>query len=143
MGVLADGAALTWFRNSLGVAAATVLVSVAIGTPAGYVLSRARGRAVDAFALIVFALQSLPVILLVIPLFVLLASARLVDSLPVLVLIYVGLNIAVATWTMAAAIDAVPLALEEAAWLDGAPCSAASCAWCCRTRCPACWAPRC
>ena len=117
--LLTDGPTLTWFGNSLAVGAGTVLVSVGIGAPAGYVLSRGRGRGVDGFALIVFAVQSLPTVVLLIPLFVLFAAAHLVDSLPALTVIYVGLNAAVVTWTMIAAIDGVPLALEEAAWLDG------------------------
>jgi multiple sugar transport system permease protein len=96
-----------------------VLLAVAIGAPAGYVLARGRGRSVDGFALVVFALQSLPAVILVVPLFVLLAAAHLVDSLPVLTLIYAGATVAVAIWTMSTSIDAVPVALEEAAWLDG------------------------
>lgn len=114
-----DGPAPAWFGNSLLVCAVTVAVAVLIGAPAGYVLSRARGRAVDAFALLVFALQALPTVVLVIPLFLLLVPLGLVDSLPGLALVYVGLTAAVATWTMASAVDAVPVALEEAAWLDG------------------------
>jgi multiple sugar transport system permease protein len=116
---LTGASTLQWFGNSLAVSGATVLVAVAIGAPAGYVLSRARSRAVDAFAITVFALQSLPAVLLVVPLFVLFAAVHLVDSLPGLTLIYAGSTAAVATWTMASAIDAVPVALEEAAWLDG------------------------
>ncbi len=110
---------LRWFGNSLAVSATTVLVAIVIGAPAGYVLSRARGRAIGAFAITVFALQALPAVLLVVPLFVLFAALQLVDSLPGLVLIYAGSIAAVATWTMSSAIDDVPVSLEEAAWLDG------------------------
>jgi multiple sugar transport system permease protein len=117
--LLDDGLTLRWFGNSLAVAAATVLVSVAIGAPAGYVLSRARGRAVGVFALVVFTLQALPVILLVVPLYVVFVPLGLVDSVPGIAVVYVGLTAAVATWTMTTAIDAVPVRIEEAAWLDG------------------------
>ncbi|MGN6445916.1 carbohydrate ABC transporter permease [Amnibacterium sp.] len=118
-GVLRSAPIRGWFGNSLVVCAATVTVAVLVGAPAGYVLSRARGRLVDAFALVVFALQALPTVLLVVPLFLLFIPLGLIDSLTGLVLLYVGLTAAVAAWTMAAAIDAVPVALEEAAWLDG------------------------
>ncbi|RIX26448.1 carbohydrate ABC transporter permease [Amnibacterium setariae] len=118
-GVFANPEAATWFGNSLAVAGATVLAAVALGTPAGYVLSRVAGRRVDAFALVVFAMQALPTVLLIVPLFVLFAPLGLVDDLGGLVLLYVGLTIAVATWTMTTAVDAVPVSLEEAAWLDG------------------------
>lgn len=118
-GLVTEPETLTWFGNSTAVAGGTVLLSVAIGAPAGYVLARGRSRSVDAFALVVFALQSLPAVILVVPLFVLFAAARLVDSLPALSLIYVGATVAVAIWTMSTSIAGVPVALEEAAWLDG------------------------
>jgi multiple sugar transport system permease protein len=111
--------AFEWFGNSLLLTGGTVLIAVLAGAPAGYVLSRGRGRAVRAFGLIVFALQALPAVLLVVPLFVLFASLHLVDSLVGITLIYAGMTAAVAVWTMAASFDAVPGALEEAAWLDG------------------------
>lgn len=117
--VLTDPQTVRWFENSFSVAGATVLVAVLVGAPAGYVLSRGRSRGVEAFGLVVFALQSLPAVLLVVPLFVLFAAVGLVDSLPGLVLIYAGSTAAVAIWTMSAAVDAVPVSLEEAAWLDG------------------------
>jgi multiple sugar transport system permease protein len=116
---LGEGGGLVWLRNSLLVTGASVVLAVLVGAPAGYVLSRGRGRRVRAFGLVVFTMQSLPAILLVVPLFVLFASLHLVDNLPGITLIYAGMTAAVAVWTMAASFDAVPVALEEAAWLDG------------------------
>ena len=106
-------------QNSLGVTLATVLVSVAVAAPAGYVLSRGRSRAVSGYSLLLFVIQSLPVITSVIPLFILFASLGLVDNLVGLMIVYVGSTMSVATWMMAAYFDSIPLALEEAAWIDG------------------------
>jgi len=111
--------ALTWLGNSLLVATSTTLVAVAVAAPAAYALSRARGRLVAGFSLVLFIVQSLPVIVLVIPLFVLFAGAGLVDSLGGLTLVYIGLSVAVAVWMLSAYIDTVPRLLEESAWLDG------------------------
>jgi multiple sugar transport system permease protein len=118
-GAFTFGPVLTWLGNSFVVTAATVVVTVLVSAPAGYVLSRGRGRGVTAFALVIFGLQSLPIILFLVPLFVLFALVGLVDNLLGLGIIYVGMGIAVASWTMGAAFDAVPVDLEEAAWLDG------------------------
>ena len=118
-GVLRFGPLGTWFGNSLAVTAATVVVTLAVAAPAGYVLSRGRGRAVSVLALTIFALQCLPTILFLVPLFVLLAPVHLVDSLTGLTIVYIGLGTAVTAWTTAAAFDGVPVAIEEAAWLDG------------------------
>jgi multiple sugar transport system permease protein len=111
---------LTWLANSVGVTLGVVVVSVAVAAPAGYVLSRGRSRSVSAYSLLLFVVQSLPVITAVIPLFILFARLRLVDNLVGLGIVYVGASMSVAIWMMAAYIDSVPTSLEEAAWIDGA-----------------------
>jgi multiple sugar transport system permease protein len=110
---------LTWLKNSMVVTVATVLVSVAVAAPAGYVLSRGRSRMVSGFSLVLFIIQSLPIITAVIPLFILFAEFGLVDSLTGLMIIYVGSTMSVAIWMMAAYYDSIPINLEEAAWMDG------------------------
>lgn len=110
----------TWLQNSLLVALATTVVSVVVAAPAGYVLSRGRNRLVSGYALLLFVIQSLPVITAVIPLFVLFANFGLVDTLTGLIIVYVGASMSVATWMMAAYMDSIPVTLEEAAWIDGA-----------------------
>jgi multiple sugar transport system permease protein len=110
---------LTWLRNSLLVTLVTVLVSVAVAAPAGYVLSRGRGRMISGFSLVLFVIQSLPVVTAVIPLFILFAAFGLVDTLTGIMIIYVGSTMSVAIWMMAAYYDSIPASLEEAAWMDG------------------------
>ena len=111
--------ALTWLGNSLMVSVTTTVVAIGVAAPAAYALSRARGRFVSVSSLVLFVVQSLPVVVLVIPLFVLFAGAGLVDSLGGITLIYIGLSVAVAVWMLTSAIDSVPVRLEESAWLDG------------------------
>jgi multiple sugar transport system permease protein len=118
-GAFAYGPVLTWLGNSFLVTAVTVVITVLVSAPAGYVLSRGRGRGVSVFALVIFGLQSLPIVLFLVPLFVLFALVGLVDNLVGLGIIYIGMGIAVATWTMGAGFDAIPVDIEEAAWLDG------------------------
>lgn len=112
--------ALRWLVNSLMVTLGTVLVSVVVAAPAGYVLSRGRSKAVSGYSLLLFIIQSLPVITSVIPLFFLFSKLHLVDSLLGLGIVYVGASMSVAVWMMAAYIDSVPVNLEQAAWIDGA-----------------------
>ena len=117
--VLRHTEVLAWLANSLQVSLATVLVSVIVGAPAGYVLSRGKGRIVSGYALLLFVVQALPVITAVIPLFILFAKINLVDNLTGVIVIYVGSSAAVATWMMAAYISTIPPSIEEAAWVDG------------------------
>lgn len=111
---------LTWLNNSLLVTFVTVMVSVVVAAPAGYVLSRGRNKLVSGFSLVLFIVQSLPVVTAVIPLFILFAQLGLVDNLLGIMIIYVGATMSVAIWMMAAYYDSIPIALEEAAWIDGA-----------------------
>jgi multiple sugar transport system permease protein len=113
------GPVLTWIANSVMVTGATVIVAVLIGAPAGYALSRARGKLISGYAVSIFLLQCMPVIMAIVPLFILFAGAGLVDNLVGVTIIYVGVSIAGAIWMMAAYIDSIPISLEEAAWLDG------------------------
>src|SRR5690606_30167705 len=103
------------FRSS----AVTVVIALAVATPAGYVLSRGRGRLVSGFSLVLFIVQSLPLVTAVIPLFILFARLGLVDNLSGVTIVYVGMTMSVAIWMMAAYYDSIPVTLEEAAWLDG------------------------
>jgi multiple sugar transport system permease protein len=108
-----------WLENSLGVTLVTVVIAVAVAAPAGYVLSRGRNRLVSSYSLVLFVVQSLPVITAVIPLFILFAKLDLVDNLGGVVIVYVGSTLSVAIWMLAAYYDSIPISLEEAAWMDG------------------------
>ena len=98
---------------------ATVLVAVFISAPAGYVLSRSRSKAISGYALLLFVVQSFPQIVSIVPLFVLFAKFNLDDNLLGLAIVYVSMTVSVATWMMAAYFDTIPVALEEASWIDG------------------------
>jgi multiple sugar transport system permease protein len=117
--VFAQTNVATWLFNSTWVTLVTVLVAVVVAAPAGYVLSRARNKLVSGYSLVLFVVQSLPVVTAVIPLFILFAQIGLVDSLAGVTIIYVGATMSVAIWMMAAYYDSIPITLEEAAWMDG------------------------
>ncbi|MFC7405808.1 carbohydrate ABC transporter permease [Georgenia alba] len=108
-----------WLENSLMVSAVTVVISLMVAAPAGYVLSRGRHRLVSGFALVLFIVQSLPLVTAVIPLFILFARLGLVDNLSGVTIVFVGMTMSVAIWMMAAYYDSIPISLEEAAWIDG------------------------
>jgi multiple sugar transport system permease protein len=109
-----------WLGNSLIVALVTVVVSVAIAAPAGYVLSRLRNRLVSGYSLILFVVQALPVVTAVIPLFITFSALGLINTLQGVAIVYIGSSMSVAIWMMAAYFDSIPISLEEAAWMDGA-----------------------
>jgi multiple sugar transport system permease protein len=109
-----------WMLNSLWVALLSTAVVIVVAAPAGYVLSRGRGRATHAFSISIFVVQSFPVVIFVIPLFILFSGFGLVDNLFGVMIIYVAQAIAVGCWMLTSYFDTIPIALEEAAWMDGA-----------------------
>lgn len=108
-----------WFENSLMLAVGAVIVCTLLGAPAGYVLARARGRAISGYALVIFLLQSFPPVVLLVPLFLMFARVHLIDNLFGLGLVYLALTLSFAVWMFAAYVDTIPIELEEAAWMDG------------------------
>ena len=107
-------------RNSLIVAGGAALLSVVFGVTMAYAFARYRfpGRQVGLFALLVGAF--LPAVALMTPLYILLESVGLRTSLLGLMVVYASFSMAFAVWNMRAGFQAVPMELEEAAFLDGA-----------------------
>ncbi|MFD7923069.1 carbohydrate ABC transporter permease [Streptomyces sp. NPDC059740] len=106
--------------NSLLTAAACAVVAVVIATPLAYVLARRRTRLTRAASAWVVVSQAFPLVVLIIPLFLLLKSWGLVDSRAGLVMVYVVWSLPFALWMLTGYVRAVPRELEEAAAVDGA-----------------------
>lgn len=107
--------------NSLIVVAASVAVSLVIGMLAAYSLARFRLRfGVDKMALyLVLLVRMLPSILLVVPLYIVLAAWGLLNTRLGLILIYAGLNTSFVVWMMQSFLAEIPRDIEEAAMIDG------------------------
>ncbi len=106
--------------NSLLVAGFTVLISVPLGSLAGYGLARMGGRRAAAAMAALLILRAMPPMLLVIPYYALARSLRLVDTYGVLVMALVALNQPFVVWLMRGFFRDLPAELEEAALIDGA-----------------------
>lgn len=117
---LAAGDVLTWLRNSLVVALGTMVLSVGLGIPLGYALSRFSfwGKVLTTIALLLT--QMLPEALLVVPLFALFNRFQLLDSLVGLILANAAFVLPIVALILKGAIDGVPRELEEAGRVDGA-----------------------
>jgi multiple sugar transport system permease protein len=108
------------FGNSVIVSLAATALSLLLGVPAAYALSRARFRARRSIALWILATRMAPPVAFTIPFFLAYRFLGLIDSLLGLVVIYLTFNLALVVWMMRNFFDGVPRALEEAAWIDGA-----------------------
>ncbi len=110
-----------YLTNSVVVVTASVLVSLVLGTLAAYALARFRLRfGVDRLALYgVLLVRMLPGILLVVPLYIVLAKWGLLNTRLGLILIYAGLNTSFVIWMMQSFLEEIPRDIEEAAMVDG------------------------
>ncbi|MEM3384424.1 MAG: carbohydrate ABC transporter permease [Nitrososphaeria archaeon] len=107
--------------NSIIASLSSTFLTIFTSFFAAYSLSRFkfRGRKIIAFAII--TTRMLPPIATVFPLYLLMSQIGLRDTLFALILVYTTLNIPLSVWMLKAFIDEVPVAIEEAAIIDGAP----------------------
>lgn len=109
---------LTYLRNSIGTGAIAVAVSLLIAVPANYAVARLRVGGDRALAFIVSAYVAPPVVA-IIPLFVLVRTAGLMDSVVGLGIVQGLLLTPVAVWLLDGFFRAVPREIDEAAQIDG------------------------
>jgi multiple sugar transport system permease protein len=112
------------FRRPLGnsavVAVVTTALSLVLGIPAAYALSRMRGRASGGIAFWMLSTRMAPPIAFAIPFFLAYRSLGWLDTLGGLVVVHLAFNLSLVVWMMRTFFDAIPFSLEEAAYIDGA-----------------------
>lgn len=117
----------TLMRNSLIVSSLTMLMSLSLGTAAGYALSRSKFRGRQYVALTYLTVRLLPGVLLLIPIYLLMFRIGLLDTHIGLALAYTTFTLPAAVWLMKGFFDALPPDLENAARVDG--CSRVGAMW--------------
>jgi multiple sugar transport system permease protein len=110
----------TWFRNSLLVSVGTTLLAITISSLTAYSLSRFRYRFFEVFSRIILFAYMVPNILLVIPVFKIVWSLKLGDSMLSLLLVYNAFLVPFGIWTLRSYFAGIPHEIEEAALIDGA-----------------------
>lgn len=105
--------------NSFIVASAVTIVCVLIGGVAAYSFGRMRNAGHGKLIYVMLISYMLPPIILVVPLYTVMGSMGLTDSLRGLVLIYSALIMPFAVWIMRGYFRTIPAELEEAAMVDG------------------------
>jgi ABC-type glycerol-3-phosphate transport system permease component len=109
----------TYFGNSVLVAFGATVITIVVASLAGYALSRYRARAISGYSRLLLLVQMFPLILTLIPLFILFRELHLVNTRTSVLLLYSVVHLPFATWMFKAFFDAIPRELEEAAQVDG------------------------
>lgn len=106
--------------NSLKISIVTAVLSVLVALPAAYAVARIRSRVNKAVVGWVLLSQMFPLILILVPLFLLLRYIHLANTHVGLILVYVVWSLPFSLWLLQGHIRAIPVELEEAAAMDGA-----------------------
>jgi N,N'-diacetylchitobiose transport system permease protein len=118
----ASGIGSVWlfFRNSLSVTLATVLIASLISLLASVAVARFRFRLRSSFLIMLLIVQMIPGQALIIALFVDFNRLGLLENLAGLVIVYSAQALPVSVWMLRNFVATVPRDLEEAAAIDGA-----------------------
>lgn len=109
----------TFVVNSFVVAGAGTAVAVVAAIFGGYALSRFRQRGLEGYSRLLLAVQMVPIVLTLLPLFLVMRRFQLIDTHLGVIIIYGAFLLPFSTWIARAFFDSIPADLEEAAWVDG------------------------
>lgn len=110
---------LVFIKNSLVVGALVVVITLLIALPAAYSLARLSGRWGEQAGIGIFLVYLVPPSLLFIPLFRMVTTLHLNNTIWSLVLVYPSISIPFSTWLLMGFFKSIPRDLEEAAMVDG------------------------
>ena len=105
--------------NSLLVAGITVCLTLTVTAPAGYAMSRFRFRGRGLFSVWLLATQAFPGIIMVLGIFTIFRAYGLLTSRIGLVIMHTSFSVPFSVWLLKGYFDRIPIALEEAAMIDG------------------------
>lgn len=110
---------LNGFTSSMVVSLLTTLVCVVTGSMAAYALARLPIPGKNKFMVSILGSQMLPVVVIVIPLYLVMQQIKLMDTWRGLILLYSGFMLPTVIWIMHSYFQTIPQDLEEAAMIDG------------------------
>lgn len=117
--VFTEEPVILWFRNTMLMTAATLLLAMATAVPAAYAFSRKRFAGRKTVLRILLLLYSFPSILSMFAIYKLMSGFGLVNTHIGLIIIYAGTMSVFALLNMKGYFDAIPVEIEEAGRIDG------------------------
>lgn len=117
--LLSDTPFLTWFGNSLLVAALTTVLGVFVSSTTGYAVSRFRFPGKRGLMWTLLITQMFPVAVLIVPIYNIMASMGLLNSPAGLVITYLTIAVPFCAWMMKGFFDTIPREIDESGYVDG------------------------
>lgn len=107
-------------RDSLVVATGAVVLGLVLALPVAYAFARFRFRGRQALRLGFLVINMFPVVMLILPLFILLRQLGLLDTYFALIAGHATFTLPFAVWLLTSYIEGIPPDLDQAAMIDGA-----------------------
>lgn len=105
--------------NSIIIGGGSTILAVGLGTISAYAFSRFKIAGKDDLLFFILSTRMLPPVVVVIPIYLMYISLRLLDTHFGLILLYTTFNVSFAVWLMKGFIDEIPKEYEDAALVDG------------------------
>lgn len=116
-----------FFANSLFISSVVTAVNVVVGGLAAYAFARFKFPLSTVLFIIILCIKMIPSISLIVPLYLMYASAGLLNSMGAVIITEVAFALPLSVWIMESFFRALPRELEEAAVIDG--CSRLGALW--------------
>ena len=110
---------MRFFANSLIVSLLTAAVTTLVAAAAGYAFSRFEFAGKKLVIALMLLTQMFPLLMIIAPIYKIIAGLGLLNSLTSLIITYTAFNIPFAIFLMQSFFDGIPKDLEEAAMMDG------------------------
>ncbi|MDI6770653.1 MAG: carbohydrate ABC transporter permease [Anaerolineales bacterium] len=105
--------------NSAIIAVTTMVICLYLGVLAAYAIARLRFKGSNLMVLVMMAVQLVPPIILVVPLYVIMRQLKLIDKHIGLIMVDISIVLPLVIWLMRGYFASIPSELEDAARIDG------------------------
>jgi multiple sugar transport system permease protein len=118
--IWAEWPMVQYFTNSIAAVVGSVVICLLLGIPAAYSLARYRYKGRDDIGNYILSTKMMAPAVVAVPLFVLFAQFRMLDTVWALMLVYAALNLSIVVWIIRSYMIDIPHEIEDAARTDGA-----------------------
>ena len=106
--------------NSLIITTVVVFVSLVLGTPAAFALSRLKIKGSERIATTILSLRFMPLVAVAIPILLSMRFLNVANTRIGLIIPYVAFSLPLVIWILIGFFDEIPIEIDEAAEIDGA-----------------------
>ena len=109
----------SYFLNSALISAATIILTLLVAVPGGYAAARFEFFGKTFILFLLLSTLMIPGIVILIPLYILGAQAKLLDTYLILIIVYSAWRTPIILWMMKSFFEGIPRNFEDSALVDG------------------------